>query len=360
MRKPRCLLALLVTLGSIGAVQPGAEMSDGSFPILFAIDLAVPLAKAVGHDGTDFWVASADNGSGHCHFYIVDEYGEFVTSVPQGGGAGGWGCRDLAFDGTNMFGSHGALVDGYDSDYEYVGSFGGCLSLHRSLAYVKDRFYTSAFAQSLYRMTWNGVWGTSAICQDLGCWIDGALGITYDGVLNGLWVTTGATANNLHRMPLGGGSVEAFTTRPEYETALGCTMAYTRFGYVLVVLVAANPTALVFYDVGYSSTTGRSSVASAPALELHVAPSVLPAGGGEARIAFQLPSGPGQEWIHLTIFDAVGRIVAAMPMRVPGTRRGWFAWDGRAADGCPQPSGIYLIRAQTASLAGQGRLLILR
>jgi hypothetical protein len=164
-----------------------------------------------------------------------------------------------------------------------------------------------------------GIWGTSATCQVLTPSLPSATGITYDEVLNGLWATVGAEANNLLRIPLGGGLIESFTTRPEYQNAKSCTMAHTRFGYVLTVLLEADPAALVFYDVGYVPTTGLPFVDRELHLELRALPSVLLAGSGQGK----------------------------------------FLWDGYDAGGGLQPSGIYQVRAQSGSRTGETRLLIL-
>ena len=47
MRRPLCLLAQSVVLGSIGIIQPGARPGDGSFPILFTNDLDIRAASGV-------------------------------------------------------------------------------------------------------------------------------------------------------------------------------------------------------------------------------------------------------------------------------------------------------------------------
>ncbi len=357
MRRRLCLLSLCAISAGIASAQPG----DGSFPILYATDLFIPYVAGLGHDGVDFWVATGDQASGQCQFHIVDEYGGLVTSVPQGGGATGWGCRDLAFDGTHMFGSHSGNVDGYDADYQYVGSFQGCpIHPHRNLAYGQGHFYASGFGTDLYRMEWNGVWGTTAACVDLGpSPVPAATSFAYDEVLDGLWVTAGT--HELLRLAWGGGgAIDTFTIRPEYEQARFCTMAHTRFGYVLAVLVDADPATLVLYDLGYAASSGPPLADRDPRLALRVLPSVLWAGNGEVDISFEVPRGPGRDRVDLTILDAAGRLIAAQSMPVPDTRRVRFAWDGFAAGGCLPPAGVYQVRAQAGALNGEGRLLLLR
>lgn len=231
------------------------------------------------------------------------------------------GCRDLAIDGTHMFGSYSRNVDAYDLDYEYVGSFTGCLHPNRLLACVppENCFYTTGLAIDLYRMTWSGVWGSAAICRDLGPWFQGTA-IAYDEILHALWMTRAGTADNLLRIPLGSGPVEAFTTLPEYEDAIGCTMAHTRFGYVLAVLFGGSQGTLVYHDLGYPLASVFPACGGGPMLELRARPSVLVAGTAEVDIAR----------------------------------------DGRDGRGRTQPGGVYLIQARVGSQLAEGRILILR
>ncbi|MCK4305660.1 MAG: hypothetical protein KAY24_15590, partial [Candidatus Eisenbacteria sp.] len=231
---------------------PGS--ADGSFPIVYEIDLDLATGGdqhcvGVGFDGQHFWVSAGDGTTGQCTFYIIDECGHLITSVPQGAGATGWGHRDLTYDGTHMFGSHCVLVDGYDNNYAYAGSFTGCLNVNRALAHDGTHFYTCGFGENLVRMTWDGVWGSSAICENLGPAIAGAYGLAYDKYANCLWITTADYSGDLYQYSLDGTLINTYTTLPEYEIHGGCTMAETRFGYVLVVLMQSTPDKLVFYQV---------------------------------------------------------------------------------------------------------------
>ncbi len=229
----------------------GADPRDGTFPILGSIPLEMNVyCVGVGHDGTYFWVSAGDQATGQCEFYILDEYGNLVDNVPQGGGATGWGHRDLCWDGTYMYGSSSILVDAFGPDYMFAGSFEGCLDPNRALAFDGTYFYTAGFSEELTRME---VVGGAAICTYLGVW-DGAYGLAYDSLADALYMSTANATGNLHCLTTAGALLNTYTTLPEYDHHGGCTMAATaQFGAILCVLMQAVPDALVFYDMDHNT-----------------------------------------------------------------------------------------------------------
>jgi hypothetical protein len=239
----------------VASVSKAPNLTDGSFPILFTIPLAMnDYCVGVGYDGANFWVSAGDQATGICEFYIFDEYGNQLDNVPQGGGATSWGHRDMAWNGTYMFGSYSTLIDAFGGDYAYAGYFVGPLNPNRALAYDGTYFYTCGFGQQLCKLVWDGVFGSVAAVTYLGVW-DAAYGLAYDEVSDVLWMSTADYTGNIWQMTTDGFLINSYTSMPEYDIAGGCTMACTaQFGYVLVILMQSAPDTLVFYDLGYGPT----------------------------------------------------------------------------------------------------------
>ncbi|MFC1573279.1 right-handed parallel beta-helix repeat-containing protein, partial [Candidatus Eisenbacteria bacterium] len=200
----------------------------------------------VGWDGERLWVSAGDATTGQCEWYIYDEYGTLLANMPQDAGATGWGHRDLAYNGSYMFGSYSHTVNGFEDPATYSGSFNGCLSPNRAMAWDGQHFYTCGFGEYLTQVEWDGEWDSTAACTPLsGPW-QGACGLAYDHQLQGLWMTTADYSGNLYSI------IETYTTLPD-SIAGGCTMACTEeHGYVLVVLMQRSTDTLVFYDVEHS------------------------------------------------------------------------------------------------------------
>jgi hypothetical protein len=268
----RLILALgltaFVAVG-VGAVEndtdgistfPSNPPTEGSWPILATIDLEAQSGGdnrcvGVGYDG-NFWVSAGDGYTGQCTFYMYDEYGNLLDQAPQGAGATGWGNRDLATDGEYMFGSYSNLVNGYGPDMGFAGYYVGCLNPNRALAYDGGCFWTSGFSEYLYRMTWDGAFGSTATCEIMNITaFSAAYGLAYDGNDECLYMTFtgGATVpGEVKQFAMTGAEIGSFTTLPEYDTHGGCTMACTaQFGDILCILMQDTPDTLVFYDLGH-------------------------------------------------------------------------------------------------------------
>jgi hypothetical protein len=257
---------VVFALGLMGIVATGASalMTDaaptagiqhpgeGTFPILFVIPMDInAYCVGVGYDGTNFWVSAGDQATAVCEFYIWDEYGNMIDNVPQGGGASGWGHRDMCWNGSYMFGSYSNLVDGFGPDYMFAGYFIGCLNPNRAMAYDGTCYYTGGFGDQMTRMTWDGNFGSAASCDFLGSW-DGTYGLAYDYVDDVLYMSLADYSGDLHMMTTDGFLLDTYTTLPEYDIHGGCTMACTaQFGYILCVLMQSSPDSLVFYDLGH-------------------------------------------------------------------------------------------------------------
>ena len=235
-----------------GAAPGGGSSGDGDFPILFEIDLSInDYCVGVGFDGTYFWVSAGDTGTGQCQFYIYDEAGNLLDTQVQGGGATGWGHRDMCWDGMYMFGSYSNLIDGYSDPATFEGFFIGPISPNRALAYDGAAFYTCGFSEYLWKLTWDGTWGTVAGTENLGGTHSGAYGLAYDCSAGCLWMSTADYTGSIHQFAMDGTLIFTYTTLPEYDIQGGCTMADTQqYGYVLAVLQQSTPDMLTLYDNG--------------------------------------------------------------------------------------------------------------
>lgn len=211
----------------------------------------------LGFDGTYVWVSAGDQGGAPCKFYLFDEYGNQIDVGGQGGGATGWGHRDLAFSNGVMFGSFSNLVGGHSyggsSIFIYEGYFvGGPINPNRAMAYNggSNYFYTGGFGTNLYQLAWNGVWGSSAVVTDLGGPYSGTYGLAYDCWQDCLWCTTASSTGEIYQFDTTGFPLNVYVD-PAHPTYGGCEMANTtQYGYVLAALAQESPDGVVFYNVG--------------------------------------------------------------------------------------------------------------
>ena len=233
----------------------GVPQGKGDFPILFEIDLPAEQIQCVGvgYDGENFWVSAGDYVTGFCEFYVYDEAGNLLDGpIHQGGGATGWGHRDMAYNGEYMFGSYDQYIDGFSDPSTYEGLFQGPINPNRAMAYDGTYFYTSGYSEQLWKVEWDGNWGSVATTTDLGGPHSGAYGLAYDDHADCLWMTTADYSGNIYQFDMDGTLLNTYTTLPEYDIQGGCTMADTEtYGYVLVVLQQFTPDRLTFYDLGY-------------------------------------------------------------------------------------------------------------
>ncbi len=130
MRILALLLAMAVTAfaatdsaPTIGIAQP---QSDAWFDLVSTIEAEGAAGNAycvgIGFDGENVWVTNGAGQAGEATglFLVFDEDGTYITSFDQNN-APGWGLRDLAFDGTYVYGSVSTAIDYYDpSTYEKV------------------------------------------------------------------------------------------------------------------------------------------------------------------------------------------------------------------------------------------------
>jgi hypothetical protein len=228
---------------------------------LFVIPLDVNnYCVGVGFDGTYVWVSAGDQATGACEFYIFDQNGVQVDNVAQGGGASGWGHRDMVWDGTYMYGSYSTMIDAFSDPATLAGGFFGPINPCRALAYNGTYFYTGGFSENLYQLEWDGNWNSTATATSLSGPYSGTYGLAYDCALDKLWMSTAASTGELHRFAMDGWLEQTFVTTA-HGTHGGCECGDTIYGYCLILLVQESPDAVIFMDVesGGASATHEAS-----------------------------------------------------------------------------------------------------
>jgi hypothetical protein len=114
-------------------------------------------------DGTNFWVTGGNSGGSPNKLYKYDATGNLLNTYDQNSSAG-WGWRDLAFDGTYLWGSDDTIVDQIDpaTGLPTGVTMTGPISPCRALAYdpATGNFWTASFSSSIYEFNAGGTVNT--------------------------------------------------------------------------------------------------------------------------------------------------------------------------------------------------------
>lgn len=158
----------------------------------------------------------------------------------------GWGLRDLTSNGTYMFGSEDTYIDYYNMTTGVkVGSFiHTACNPNRALAYDGTYFYSGTFSANIYRITWDGVSGSTATSTIWSTAIAnaGTYGAAYDSQWPCLWVSTASADGLLYQLnSTTGALIATFNLSPEVATAGGCEMGNYNGQSQLWILAQATP-----------------------------------------------------------------------------------------------------------------------
>ncbi|MCD4701257.1 MAG: hypothetical protein K8S24_05295 [Candidatus Aegiribacteria sp.] len=263
----RCIIVLLAlvfvafasgvtTDGDFCGRSSDETVTDGFLDELDYIDLELlggsPRCVGVGFDGANFWVTDAQDAGGPLWLHIIDgSTHTLITTVDQYE-TEGWGLRDLCCDGSYIFGSQDNEVDYYDiGTYAYVGSYTcDAVSPNRAQAWDGTNFYTGSQTTDIYKVTWDGVSGSTATYTTWSSAVGNAktYGAAWDYTNNCLWVSTNAGDNMLYQIDSNGDLIAAHFYSNEY--AGGCTMgSYSgSFENQLWTLEQGTPDALRCYE----------------------------------------------------------------------------------------------------------------
>ncbi len=233
--------------GSVGGVG-----SDAFLDQLDYIDLEALGGSArcvgVGFDGTNFWVSDAQSGGGPLWLHIIDgTTHDLIITVDQYE-TEEWGMRDLCCDGTYIFGSQDEQVDYYDiSTYEWIGYYNcDAVNPNRAQAWDGTNFYTGSQSADIFKVTWDGVSGSTATYTTWSSAVGNAktYGAAWDIYNDCLWVSTNNYDYMIYQIDSNGDLIAAHSY--DIEVAGGCTLgAYGgSFENQLWVLEQGSPDAL--------------------------------------------------------------------------------------------------------------------
>jgi C1A family cysteine protease len=145
----------------VDTFTPPAALLDTA-DIHFIYDVEGPSGDSqclgVEFNGTHFFVTGANSGSDPNKVYIFDRDGNYIRSFNQAYSSG-WGWRDLAWDGTYLYGSDDSYVSQFLPNGIYIGDFPGPgVPVCRALAYdpVTDHFWTANWGSDIYEFDRGG------------------------------------------------------------------------------------------------------------------------------------------------------------------------------------------------------------
>jgi hypothetical protein len=230
--------------------------SDAFLDELDYIDLEAlggsPRCVGVGFDGANFWVSDAQSGSGPLWLHIIDGSTHNLIATVDQYETEGWGLRDLCCDGTYIFGSQDNTVDYYDiGTYAWAGYYVcNAVSPNRAQAWDGANFFTGSLTTDVYKVTWNGVSGSTATYMIWSTAVTNAhtYGAAWDSYNNCLWVSTNNYDNMLYQIDSNGDLISEYFYN--IEIAGGCTPGYYSgsFDNQLWVLEQGTPDALHCYE----------------------------------------------------------------------------------------------------------------
>jgi hypothetical protein len=149
---------------------------DAQWDLLFSSEAGVTVGDNQllgGEFAVDKFYVTGGNSAGEPNqVYVLNADGTLNFQFDQWSSAG-WGWRDLAYDGTYLYGSDDYTVDAFDLTGAAVPAMNisGPYSPCRALAYdpVTDHFWTASFSSPLYEfdrsgnVIWSGSTGLTAV-----------------------------------------------------------------------------------------------------------------------------------------------------------------------------------------------------
>ncbi|TKJ41148.1 hypothetical protein CEE37_05630 [candidate division LCP-89 bacterium B3_LCP] len=107
-----------------------------------------------------FFITGAGNAGDPNYVYVLNADGTFNFSFTQSAGSTGWGWRDLAWDGSYLYGSVTTTVEAFDTAGNLVPTMNinGPSLPNRALAYdyATDTFWTQSFSGPIYNFDRSG------------------------------------------------------------------------------------------------------------------------------------------------------------------------------------------------------------
>jgi hypothetical protein len=147
----------------------GGSRVLGSTLFRYDVESIAGSARLLGveFDGTNFYISGGTVGGVGHEIYVINQTGGLVTQYLQPGAAvGSWGFRDLAWDGTYLYGGQDSWNPGMFHQIDpatgtLIKSIGpvGSLNPTRALAYdeTTDTFWTASWGSDLFHVDRNGI-----------------------------------------------------------------------------------------------------------------------------------------------------------------------------------------------------------
>ncbi len=177
------------------SLSPFTQVRQEIGDSVFYLDVQSPTGDnqilGVEFDGTYFWVTGGNSGSDPNKLYQLDPQGNLIATYDQPTSSTGWGFRDLAFDGTYLYGSpdDGNIYQIDPTTGQWTGVvIPGPVAPCRALAYdpATDHFWTANWDSPIYEIDRNGnIVNTYANSYDI-------YGMAWDNISPGgpyLWVS---------------------------------------------------------------------------------------------------------------------------------------------------------------------------
>jgi uncharacterized repeat protein (TIGR01451 family) len=146
--------------------NPGSAESGEPGETLFNLPLGAQLGNdvllGVEFDGSSFWVTAGGvtNTSEPNLLYEFDRSGVLLNTYTNSVDSAGFGWRDLAFDGTNLYASASSMIDEIDrTDGQPTGfTIPSPVNPARAIAYdpATDHFWVANFSSPIYEIDRNG------------------------------------------------------------------------------------------------------------------------------------------------------------------------------------------------------------
>jgi len=239
----------------------GVPGSRAQYDKMFTVDMegviGSPYLLGVEFDGTDWWVTDAIDFA-NTGIHQVDFKGTTVINTYNSGHSG-WGWRDLAFDGTYLYGSASVYyVDIIDpTNGMIVGSIPTPIAPARALAYdpATDTFWTASWNSDIYNFD---RWGN--VLASYPNILTGVYGMAWDDRIASdpilwMWSQDGSGCQCTGFHPIGGGFGPTWNGDPSAGMAGGAAFFWTVcYGYVFAGLHQGTPDVVCGYQMEAVST----------------------------------------------------------------------------------------------------------
>jgi len=175
--------------------NPGSSMATSRDPLTVVIDFDAQTAHTetgvlgAEWDGQYLWSSSRGLVNPTHMFFVWDTAGNLVAQYPQPVQSSTWGIRDLAFDGTYLYGGSESgfwQIDPSDGTFTLLFSSISPMTCIRALAWEPNEgvFYSGSFGDGFYKFPADGSTKTPVTNPGL----TAVYGMAYDNYHDTIWI----------------------------------------------------------------------------------------------------------------------------------------------------------------------------